>query len=143
MRLQAWVDGGARGNPGPAGYGVVIDDDAGRPLVSAWGFLGETTNNVAEYRGLIVALAETLALGATGIVVRTDSELIQRQVAGKYKVRQPHLRDLFQEVRELAAKFDRFSIVHVPREKNARADALVNRAIDERASGRESAEGAA
>jgi ribonuclease HI len=139
MRLQAWVDGGARGNPGPAGYGVVIDDAAGRPLVSAWGFLGETTNNVAEYRGLIAALAEALALGATGIVVRTDSELIQRQVVGKYKVRQPHLRELFQEVRGLAAKFDRFSIVHVPREKNARADALVNRAIDERTSGREAA----
>lgn len=143
MRLQAWVDGGARGNPGPAGYGVVIDDEGGRPLVAAWGFLGETTNNVAEYRGLIAALAEALALGATAITVRTDSELIQRQVAGKYKVRQPHLRELFQEVRSLAARFDRFSILHVPREKNTRADALANRAIDERASGRETGEGAA
>lgn len=136
MRLSAWVDGGARGNPGPAGYGLLLTDDEGRRL-TAWGYLGETTNNVAEYQGLIAALATAIELGASHLTVHTDSELIQRQVSGVYKVRQPHLRALLLEVRALVGRLEGFRIVHVPREKNRQADALVNRAIDERQSGRE------
>ncbi len=137
MRASAWVDGGARGNPGPAGYGLILEDDRGR-RISAWGYLGETTNNVAEYRGLIAGLAAAVDLGARELVVHTDSELIQRQVSGVYKVKQPHLRALILEVRALIGRFEKFRIVHVPREKNRHADALVNRAIDEQGGGRES-----
>jgi len=137
MRLSAWVDGGARGNPGPAGWGLVLKDAEGRALLRAWGFLGDTTNNVAEYRGLIAALEEALSRGATELEVRTDSELIQRQVTGVYRVRQPHLVPLATAVRELAARLRTFRILHVRREENRDADALANRAMDERRSGRE------
>ena len=141
MRLLAWVDGGARGNPGPAGWGLFLKDADGEPLLRAWGYLGDTTNNVAEYRGLIAALEEALSRGATELEVRTDSELIQRQVTGVYRVRQPHLVPLATTVRELAARLGGFRILHVRREQNRDADALANRAMDERRSGRE--EGAA
>lgn len=137
MRVSAWVDGGARGNPGPAGYGVYLCDAEGRGLVRHWGYLGSTTNNVAEYRGLIAALEVAIELGATAITVRTDSELMQRQIAGVYKVRQPHLQRLVVQVRELAAKLAECHVLHVRREENKVADALANRAMDERASGRE------
>ena len=137
MRLSAWVDGGARGNPGPAGWGLFLKDAEGRALLRAWGFLGDTTNNVAEYRGLIAALEEALSRGATELEVRTASELIQRQVTGVYRVRQPHLVPLATVVRELAARLRTFRILHVRREENRDADALANRAMDERRSGRE------
>jgi ribonuclease HI len=141
MRLLAWVDGGARGNPGPAGWGLFLKDAEGRPLLRAWGYLGDTTNNVAEYCGLIAALEEAVSRGATELEVRTDSELIQRQVTGVYRVRQPHLVPLATAVRELVARLCAFRILHVRREENRDADALANRAMDERKSGRE--EGAA
>lgn len=137
MKLKAWVDGGARGNPGPAGFGVLLRDEAGGTVLHRWGFLGHATNNVAEYEGLIAALATALELGATSLDVCTDSELIQRQVTGVYKVRQPHLAEKLQAVRQLAARFREFRIHHVPRAENAIADALANRAMDERASGTE------
>ena len=137
MRLLAWVDGGARGNPGPAGWGLLLQNGDGRALLRAWGYLGHATNNVAEYRGLIAALEEALARGATELEVRTDSELIQRQVTGVYKVRQAHLVPLAGSVRQLAARLAAFRILHVRREENREADALANRAMDERASGRE------
>ncbi len=137
MKLAAWVDGGARGNPGPAGFGVLLKDEQGAIRLRAWGWLGSTTNNVAEYEGLIAALSEAVALGATHLLVRTDSELIQRQVTGIYKVRQPHLAEKLARVRELARGLQEFRIVHVPRAENGVADALANRAMDERASGRE------
>ncbi len=139
MRLFAWVDGGARGNPGPAGWGLFLKDADGNALLRAWGYLGDTTNNVAEYRGLIAALEEALARGASELEVRTDSELIQRQVTGVYRVRQPHLVPLATAVRELAVRLHGFRILHVRREENRDADALANRAMDERRSGREEA----
>ncbi len=135
MRLLAWVDGGARGNPGPAGWGLVLRTEDGVDLRRGWGYLGETTNNVAEYRGLIAALEQALALGAAELRVHTDSELVQRQVTGVYRVRQPHLQDLVARVRQLAGKLAGFEIVHVPREENREADRLANRAMDERSSG--------
>lgn len=137
MRLLARVDGGARGNPGPAGWGLQLEDAEGRVLVRAWGYLGETTNNVAEYRALIAALQESIARGATELEVRTDSELIQRQVTGVYKVRQAHLAPLVAEVRALSARVATVRILHVPRAENREADALANRAMDERRSGRD------
>lgn len=135
MKLEAWIDGGARGNPGPAGYGVIITDSRGRRLRERWGYLGRATNNVAEYRGLIAALESALELGAQELTVHTDSELVQRQVTGRYKIRQPHLKELAARVQELAARFARFEIEHVGRSENADADALANRAMDTRESG--------
>jgi ribonuclease HI len=137
MRFSGWVDGGARGNPGPAGFGVLLQDSSGRECLRAWGFLGHTTNNVAEYRGLIAAIDAALRLGATELEVRTDSELIQRQVTGVYKVRQPHLQVLLAEVRVLAARLRHFRVIHVLREQNRVADALANRAMDQQNSGEE------
>jgi probable phosphoglycerate mutase len=137
MRLRAWFDGGARGNPGPAGFGVVVRDGEDREIVHRWGYLGRATNNVAEYSGLIAALEEVLALGATEAELFTDSELLQRQLTGVYKVRQPHLRELYGEAQRLAARLRQMRIVHVPRARNRDADALANRAMDEAGSGRE------
>ncbi len=137
--LVAWVDGGARGNPGPAGWGVLITDPEGHEVARLWGFLGEATNNVAEYHGLIAALEEADRLGASGLEVNTDSQLIERQVKGEYKVRQPHLKTLMERVRALAGRLPRFAIMHVPRARNIVADTLANRAMDERAGGREPA----
>ena len=133
--LRAWIDGGARGNPGPAGWGVLLEDGRGRAVRRCWGFLDNATNNVAEYNGLILALEQALALGAHGLKVHTDSELMQRQLTGVYKVRQPHLRELFTKARSLIARLDAFDIEHVRREQNREADRLANRAMDERASG--------
>jgi ribonuclease HI len=133
--LRAWVDGGARGNPGPAGYGVLLEDGEGRVLRRCWGFLDRATNNVAEYNGLILALEQALELGARRLEVRTDSELIQRQITGTYKVRQPHLRELYGRVRGLIGRLEGFRIEHVRREHNREADLLANRAMDQRGSG--------
>jgi ribonuclease HI len=133
--LRAWVDGGARGNPGPAGYGVLLEDGEGRVVRRCWGFLDSATNNVAEYNGLILALEQALELGARRLEVRTDSELIQRQITGAYKVRQPHLRELYGRVRRLIDQLEGFRIEHVRREHNREADLLANRAMDQRRSG--------
>lgn len=135
--LRAWIDGGARGNPGPAGWGVVIADDAGRVIRRCWGFRDRATNNVAEYNGLIEALEQALALGGRRLAVKTDSELMERQINGVYKVRQPHLRELFEQAKSLIGKLEGFEIVHVRREENRAADRLANRAMDERSSGME------
>lgn len=135
--MQAWFDGGARGNPGPAGFGVVLKDGQGKATFRHWGFLEHATNNVAEYHGLIAALEAACLHGAGRLWVFTDSELIQRQITGVYKVRQPHLVPLFEKARQLIGNFKEFRIVHVPRAENREADALANRAMDERASGSE------
>lgn len=137
MKLLVWIDGGARGNPGPAGYGVVIRDESGNDLLKHWGFLGEATNNVAEYTALIAALDELIALAPTAVEVRTDSELLQRQVTGIYKVREPHLQQLMKQIKSRIAQLTRFTIDHVCREENREADRLANLAMDTRASGRE------
>lgn len=139
MRVRAWVDGGARGNPGPAGYGALFRAEGGAELLRVWGFIGSTTNNVAEYRGLIAALELGQELGATELEIRTDSELIQRQVTGVYRVKQPHLQDLMAEVKRRIRNYAKFEILHVRREDNRDADALANLAMDTRASGREPA----
>jgi ribonuclease HI len=130
MKAVVHVDGGARGNPGPAAIGAVISTPEGETLDEASGLIGETTNNVAEYRGLLLGLERAWALGVTEVEVVNDSELVARQVGGTYKVKQDHLKPLHADVLAALRNFDRWTIRSVPREENARADALVNEALD-------------
>ena len=132
-RLAAHVDGGARGNPGAAGYGVHLADAAGESLDEVYGFLGTRTNNVAEYAGLLAALEYALRAGAGALHVRSDSELLVRQIHGAYRVRNAVLQGLHRRARERIARLPEFRIEHVRREQNREADRLANRAMDERA----------
>jgi ribonuclease HI len=126
----AHVDGGARGNPGPAGYGVVIHDASGRKIAELSEYLGHRTNNYAEYQGLLAALGYALANGIRTLKIVSDSELIVRQMKGIYKVRHPELRKLYDEAQQLARKLDHFEIRHALREHNRDADRLANQAMD-------------
>jgi ribonuclease HI len=130
MKAVVHVDGGARGNPGPAAIGAVISTPEGEVLDEASALIGETTNNVAEYRGLLLGLERARALGATEVEIVNDSQLVARQVGGTYKVKQAHLKPLHEEVLATLRNFERWSIRSVPREENTRADALVNDALD-------------
>jgi len=128
--LIAYTDGGARGNPGPAGFGVVIQDEAGRRVAGLSQYLGHQTNNVAEYQGLIGALEYAVEHGPKAIKVISDSELLVKQIRGEYKVKNPTLQDLHGRARQLIRQLDWFSIQHVLRGKNAEADRLANEAMD-------------
>lgn len=134
-RIVIYTDGGARGNPGPAGAGAVIFDENKKVLDEISDYLGETTNNVAEYEALIRVLAAAKEMfGHTlhdmHVDIRMDSELIVRQMQGKYKVKAPGLKPLFAQVKELLTHMPKATFMHVPREENKEADALVNAAID-------------
>jgi ribonuclease HI len=131
-RVVVHVDGGARGNPGPAGIGVVISDLGGNELARANDYIGEATNNVAEYRALLLGLERARELGAAEVQVVNDSELVARQVAGDYKVRKAELQPLHSKAMTLLRGFKRWSIGSVPRAENELADLLVNDAIDAR-----------
>jgi ribonuclease HI len=124
------VDGGARGNPGPAAAACVVSDPAGEVLEERARLLGRATNNVAEYRALLLGLERARALGATEVEVVGDSELIAKQVQGLYKVKHPSMRPLYLDAMAALRHFERWSIRTVPRAENARADALVNAALD-------------
>ena len=128
--LIAHSDGGARGNPGPAGYGVVIQDESGRKVAALSEYLGHQTNNVAEYQGLIAALEYALQHGPKALKVISDSELLVRQIKGIYKVKNPTLQDLHARAKELIRQLDWFSIGHALREHNQEADRLANEAMD-------------
>ncbi len=128
--LTAHVDGAARGNPGPAGIGVVLTDSDGNVVKEIAEPLGTTTNNVAEYTSLIRALEEARALGCRRIAVVTDSELMARQIAGTYAVKASHLRILFVRAVELLREFDSASVTHTRRENNRHADKLSNIGAD-------------
>jgi ribonuclease HI len=130
MKLVVHVDGGARGNPGPAAAASVLSTPDGKVLGEHAELLGRATNNVAEYRALILGLRHARELGATEVEVVGDSELIAKQVQGVYKVRKEDLRALYEQALAAAREFERFSIRTVPRAQNARADALVNAALD-------------
>ena len=130
MKLVVHVDGGARGNPGPAAAAAVVSTPAGDVVDEAKQTLGVVTNNVAEYRGLLLGLARAKALGATEVEVVNDSELVAKQVNGDYKVKHPAMRPLYQEAMAALREFDGWSIRSVPRAENADADALVNQALD-------------
>lgn len=123
-------DGGARGNPGPAGIGVSIETPSGRVLESLAKAIGVATNNVAEYSAVLAGLGRARDLGATQVLVRSDSQLLVRQLRGVYRVKNPTLQRLHAEVRAAARDFERVEYEHVPRERNRRADKLVNQAID-------------
>jgi ribonuclease HI len=131
--LKLAVDGASRGNPGVAGIGVVLYNEDGEVVREIGEYIGQTTNNIAEYKALIRGLEEALRLGAECIRVQTDSELLARQVSGIYKVRAAHLVPLYYQVRELFARFAEARIVHVRREFNAHADRLASDAARRRA----------
>jgi ribonuclease HI len=125
-------DGGSRGNPGPAGIGVVVSAADGTPLVTLGRFIGRATNNVAEYRALITAMEEALKLGAKRILIRGDSELIIKQMRGEYRVKNPDMKALYDEAQALVRDFEQVKIEHNLRHKNELADTLANLAMDRR-----------
>jgi ribonuclease HI len=128
--LIAHSDGGARGNPGPAAYGVVIKDQSGRKVAALSEYLGHQTNNFAEYQGLIAALEYALQHRPKALKVVSDSELLVRQIKGVYKVKNAALKDLHARAKDLIGQLDWFSIGHAPREHNQEADRLANEAMD-------------
>ncbi len=129
--LVVYIDGGARGNPGPAAAGVVVRAaDDGTVLFEGGYFLGRATNNVAEYRALLAGLAQAAELRGRRLEVRSDSELLVRQMQGEYRVKSPRLRKLFEQANELCRTFTGVRFEHVPRERNRRADRLVQQAIN-------------
>jgi ribonuclease HI len=130
VKVVANCDGGARGNPGPAGIGVTITDSRKRVVAEISEAIGAATNNVAEYTAVKRALERARELGATEVLVRSDSKLLVEQLKGNYRVKNPTLQRLHAEVRALARAFRAVAYEHVPRERNVRADALVNQAID-------------
>lgn len=131
-RIRVYSDGAARGNPGLAGAGAVLVEPNGRVVERLGKFLGVQTNNYAEYMGLLLGLKRAKELGVQEVEVFADSELMIRQLGGRYQVKSPSLRPLYEEVLELLNQFGRFKLVYVPREMNAAADEMSNRAIDER-----------
>ena len=141
MKFIVRTDGGARGNPGPSAAGVVIETPEGEVLGKIGRLLGRGPNNEAEYRAVNIGLEEALARGACEVVVLTDSELVQRQLAGSYKVRAPNLKPLFERAKELLGRFESACVRHVPRGENKEADRLANRALDMGADVDEDAEG--
>jgi probable phosphoglycerate mutase len=130
VKVVANCDGGARGNPGPAGIGATLRTPRGKVLADISEAIGAATNNVAEYTAVKRALEKAIELGADDILVRSDSKLLIEQLKGNYRVKNPTLQKLHAEVRALAKRFPKITYEHVPRERNRRADALVNLAID-------------
>ena len=130
MRLVVHVDGGARGNPGPAAIGVVVSKPDGAVLEELSEQIGRATNNVAEYRALLRGVGLARGLGAREVEIVNDSELVARQLTGAYKVKHPSMKPLYEEAIAALRAFDRWQIRTVPRAQNARADELVNEALD-------------
>ncbi len=131
-RLVAYSDGASIGNPGHAGCGAVLLDEAGEVLLEDHRYLGETTNNVAEYEGAILALKRALELGAKKIELRVDSDLLANQIKGGYKVKSPNLAGLYHSLRRLTEQFDEFEIKLIARRENKQADRLANLAVASR-----------
>ena len=129
-KILIYIDGGARGNPGPAGIGVVILGAGNRKIKEVYRYIGEATNNVAEYSALICGLEEALSLRAREIVVHMDSELIAKQLAGEYRVKNEDLKTLFEQAVGMLKNFGSFEIKHIDRARNKDADKLVNKAIN-------------
>jgi ribonuclease HI len=125
-----WTDGAARGNPGPAGIGAILKSPSGEVLFTGSEYLGHTTNNVAEYKAVLLGLQGALAQGIRKVEVRADSELLIKQLRGEYRVKSPGLKPLFDEARKLLARFASVKLTHVRRELNGEADRLANQGID-------------
>ncbi len=130
-KIDIYTDGAAKGNPGPAGIGVVVCDHNGYVFKNISKYIGETTNNVAEYSALIYALQEALVLKAEEVRVWTDSELLYKQIKGDYKVRHENLKPLFEQIKHLSKGFISFEIHHISRDNNRGADRLANQAVKE------------
>lgn len=128
---ELFADGASRGNPGHSGAGAVLLEGSGKSASRYSAYLGQATNNQAEYRALILGLEEALNLGWSWVKVRLDSELVVNQLNGSYRVKSPGLKPLFQKASGLLRRFSDFEVVHIPREENTEADNLANRAIDE------------
>lgn len=128
---ELFADGASRGNPGHSGAGAVLFEAGGARESRHSAYIGQATNNQAEYRALILGLEEALGLGWTWIRVHLDSELVVKQLGGSYRVKSPGLKPLFRKASGLLDRFSDFEITHIPREKNAQADRLANRAVDE------------
>jgi len=129
-RVTVNVDGGARGNPGPAAIAAVVSVDGGEVIDSRGEVIGHATNNVAEYKALLLGIERARELGAREVELVGDSELVVKQVKGEYKVKDANLQELHAEVKQALGGFERWTIRHVPRAENAAADALVNEALD-------------
>jgi ribonuclease HI len=129
-RLTIYVDGASRGNPGPAAVGAVIKEEQGATILKVSSSIGRATNNQAEYSALIVALQEAMKLGADQVYINTDSQLMSEQINGNYKVRNAHIRPLFEKAMQLLTAFQYYSIDHIPRYLNSEADALANEALN-------------
>ena len=134
VALRLHVDGASRGNPGESGFGIHVTAPDGSEIAALFGYLGKATNNVAEYQALLHGLRFALARGASSVEVFSDSELLVRQIEGRYRVKNAGLQPLHREAQSLLARFAKAKVAHVPRERNHEADALANRAVDERAS---------
>jgi ribonuclease HI len=126
------VDGAARGNPGPAAIGAIIKDESGNTVGRISRPIGITTNNQAEYQAIITALERAVGAGAKQVAVKSDSELVVKQINGQYKIKNTALRPLYQRVVRLTGDLEGFAITCIPREQNAEADALANKALDRR-----------
>lgn len=129
--IVAYIDGGSRGNPGPAGYGVRIEDETGALIEELHGFLGVCTNNAAEYQALMAALRFAHQHGHRGIRIKSDSELLVKQMRGEYRVRNPGLQPLYRQATAIARQLERVTFEHVRRDLNTHADRLANLAMDE------------
>jgi ribonuclease HI len=129
-RLTIYVDGASRGNPGPAAIGAVIKDETGATAAKLSSCIGRATNNQAEYSALIMALQEARKLGADQVYISTDSQLMAEQINGNYKVRNAHIRPLFEKAMQLLKAFQYYAIDHIPRDLNSEADALANEALN-------------
>lgn len=129
-RLEIYIDGGARGNPGPAGVGVVVLDESGKRIKDVSKYIGEATNNIAEYSALLYGLEEALILRADEIKINLDSELVAKQITGEYRVKDPNIRPLFERALNMLKSFKNFEVNHIDRSKNKEADKLVNKAIN-------------
>jgi ribonuclease HI len=130
LKVIAYADGASRGNPGPSALGAIVYDEAGRELHRASRALGRGTNNQAEYRAAIAALEAALGLGASEVELRMDSELVVRQLSGRYRVKNPGLIPLHKRILDLRTRFRRVEVRHIPRAQNKVADALANQALD-------------
>lgn len=129
-KIYLYVDGAARGNPGPAGIGVVLFDENKKRIKDFYKFLGNTTNNIAEYNALIYGLQEALAIGAKEVVVNLDSELVALQLKGEYRVKNSKLKPLFEQAVHMLDKLDKIEVKHIDRKENKEADKLANKAIN-------------
>jgi ribonuclease HI len=128
-RLIVYTDGASSGNPGQASIGAVIEDGRGRVISRISRRIGHATNNQAEYRAIIAALEEAARLGAEEVDIKSDSELVVKQIKGRYRVKKATLRPLYQKVVQLTGSLGAFNITHIPREQNREADRLANRAL--------------